>query len=78
MAEQGTGWSRLDMSTLVYLDDEHLTDHPLDLLPPPGTGTSTLSVDVEPDVLDELAREAAATGRTVTQVVQDRLRHPAA
>ncbi|GAB6897129.1 hypothetical protein [Kineosporia succinea] len=70
-----TDWSALDMNALVFLDEPHPD---LAELPPPGTSTSSLVVDVEPDVLDELAREAAATGRTLTQVAQDRLRHPAA
>lgn len=78
-AEQSAGdWSRFDMNSLLFLGDEHLAGYAADQLPPPGTSTSSLVVDVDPDVLDDLVQEAAATGRTVGQVVQDRLRHPAA
>lgn len=71
-------FSRLDMQSLIFLGEEHLGDYHADELPPPGTSTSSLVVDVEPDVLDELVREAAASGRTVAQVVQARLRQSAA
>jgi hypothetical protein len=71
-------WSRLDMNSLLFLEEEHLAGYDVDLLPPPGTSTSSLVVDVEPEVLDELVREAAASGRTVAEVVQARLRQSAA
>jgi hypothetical protein len=71
-------WSQFDMNSLMFLGEEHLAEHRLDELPPPGTSTSSLVVDVAPDVLDALVREAAASGRTVGEVAQDRLRHPAA
>ncbi|MBT0768359.1 hypothetical protein KIH74_05455 [Kineosporia sp. J2-2] len=71
-------WSRLDMDELVFLGEEHLPAYGAHLLPPPGTSTSTLVLDVEPEVLDALAREAAASGRTLSEVAQDRLRRPAA
>jgi hypothetical protein len=78
-AEQRTeDWSGFDMNSLLFLGEEHLADHHLDELPPPGTSTSSLVVDVDPEVLDALVREAAATGRTVGEVVRNRLRHPAA
>ncbi len=67
-------WAGLDMSSLVFLDDSHLADFPMDSLPPPGMSTSSLTVEVEPEILDELAHDARATGRTITQVIQDRLR----
>lgn len=67
-------WAGLDMSTLVFLDDSHLSAFDLDSLPPPGTSTASLTVEVEPEMLDELAHDARATGRTIPQVIQDRLR----
>ncbi len=71
-------WAGLDMSSLLFLGDEHLAEYGADELPPPGTSTSSLVVDVEPDVLDELVREASSSGRTVAEVVQARLRQSAA
>jgi hypothetical protein len=67
-------WSELDMSSLVFLDDTHLTGFDLGSLPPPGMSKSSLTVEVDPDVLDDLAHDARATGRTIPQVIQDRLR----
>jgi hypothetical protein len=67
-------WSDLDMSTLRFLDDRHLARFDLDSLPPPGTSTSSLTVDVDPDILDDLAHAARATGRTIPEIIQERLR----
>jgi hypothetical protein len=67
-------WSELDMSSLVFSDDTQLAGFDLDSLPPPGTSMSSLTVKVDLDTLDELAHDARATGRTIPQVIQDRLR----
>ena len=71
-------YSRLDPNSLVFLGEEHLSAFLVHELPPPGTEVSSVSVDVEPDLLDAAAHEAAQTGRTLSQVLSDRLRRSAA
>jgi len=72
--DHSAAWSELDMSSLRFLDDSHLANYDLGSLPPPGTSTSSLTVEVDPETLDELAHDARETGRTIPQVIQDRLR----
>ena len=79
VAEQSTeDWSRFDMNSLLFLGEEHLAEYDADQLPPPGMSTSSLVVVVAPEGLAGGVREAARPRRTVGEVVQSRLRHPAA